>query len=89
MFPFRIFGLVYKTLSQDLIQSTQLVFFLQIIHCIAFTNLFYLSKDWHQEKLPEADAEGYFQTSLPIILFQMLDQNVSFYRKLYKSVILL
>lgn len=34
------------------------------------------SQDWNQDKLPETDTEGYFQTSLPIILFQMLDQNL-------------
>jgi len=34
------------------------------------------SQDWYQAKLPETDAEGFFQTTLPIILFQMLDQNL-------------
>ena len=34
------------------------------------------SQDWYQPKLPETDAEGFFQTTLPIILFQMLDQNL-------------
>ena len=34
------------------------------------------SQDWYQSKLPETDSEGFFQTTLPIILFQMLDQNL-------------
>ena len=32
------------------------------------------SQDWYQAKPPETDNEGFFQTTLPIILFQMLDQ---------------
>ncbi|XP_065658322.1 exocyst complex component 3 isoform X2 [Hydra vulgaris] len=34
------------------------------------------SQDWNQDKLPETSGDGSFQTSLPIILFQMLDQNL-------------
>ena len=26
---------------------------------------------------PDADEKGYFNTSLPVILFQMIEQNVS------------
>lgn len=34
------------------------------------------AQDWLTEKPPEMDVDGYYQTSLPIILFQMLDQNL-------------
>lgn len=34
-------------------------------------------KDWHREQQPEADGHGYFNTPLPVILFQMIEQNVS------------
>jgi len=34
------------------------------------------SQDWYRDQLPESDSEGYYRTALPIILFQMLDQNL-------------
>eukprot|EP00794_Sanderia_malayensis_P003187 gene3187-3658_t len=32
--------------------------------------------DWLADKPPETDADGFYQTSLPILLFQMLDQTL-------------
>ena len=43
-------------------------------------------KDWYQAKLPETDGEGFFQTTLPIILFQMLDQNLQVGKFIKKHV---
>ncbi|XP_064652191.1 exocyst complex component 3-like [Lineus longissimus] len=33
-------------------------------------------KDWSKEQEPEADGEGCYNTPLPVILFQMIEQNV-------------
>nr|XP_005988026.1 PREDICTED: exocyst complex component 3-like protein [Latimeria chalumnae] len=33
-------------------------------------------KDWFREEEPETDHEGYFQSSLPAIIIQMLEENV-------------
>ncbi|XP_048590659.1 exocyst complex component 3 [Nematostella vectensis] len=33
-------------------------------------------KDWHKNTLPEKDADGFFNTSLPVFLYQMVDQNM-------------
>ncbi|KAK2193649.1 hypothetical protein NP493_9g03027, partial [Ridgeia piscesae] len=33
-------------------------------------------KDWMRAQEPDADEKGYFNTSLPVILFQMIEQNV-------------
>ena len=38
--------------------------------------LFYL-KDWFRVEHPDADGDGYYSTSLPVIIFQMMEQNVS------------
>lgn len=35
------------------------------------------NKDWLNSSVPEADGEGFYNTSLPVFLFQMVDQNVS------------
>ncbi|XP_029211438.2 exocyst complex component 3-like isoform X2 [Acropora millepora] len=33
-------------------------------------------KDWHSEALPEKDLQGFYNTSLPVFLFKMIDQNL-------------
>lgn len=33
-------------------------------------------KDWHSEALPETDLQGFYNTSLPVFLFKMIDQNL-------------
>lgn len=36
-------------------------------------------KDWYRDAQPDADGEGYFHTVVPVIVFQMVDQNVREY----------
>ncbi len=33
-------------------------------------------QDWERPTPPDADDKGFFNTTLPIILFQILEQNV-------------
>jgi len=44
------------------------------------------SQDWLADKPPETDVDQYYQTSLPIILFQMLDQNLQVSAELQKGM---
>ena len=37
---------------------------------------FYFEQDWYREQEPDADDKGLFNTALPVILFQMIEQNV-------------
>jgi exocyst complex component 3 len=34
-------------------------------------------EDWDREQLPDADVRGHYHTAVAVLLFQMLDQNVS------------
>lgn len=34
------------------------------------------SQDWNRDEEPETDADGYYRTSLPVILFQMIQQTI-------------
>jgi len=34
------------------------------------------AKDWRREEEPETDVDGYYRTSLPVILFQMIQQTL-------------
>lgn len=33
-------------------------------------------QDWLKAEEPEADGDGYYNTQLPVIIFQMMEQNV-------------
>jgi len=33
-------------------------------------------QDWAKDSAPEADDKGYFNTTLPVLLIQMIEQNV-------------
>lgn len=33
-------------------------------------------KDWYRAEHPDADGDGYYSTSLPVIIFQMMEQNL-------------
>lgn len=44
------------------------------------------SQDWYENKLPESDADGFFQTPSPVFLFQMMDQNLQVGAFLEKDV---
>ncbi|XP_041361118.1 exocyst complex component 3-like [Gigantopelta aegis] len=34
------------------------------------------NKDWCTAEMPDADGDGYYTTALPVILFQMMEQNL-------------
>ena len=34
-------------------------------------------QDWDRDQLPDADVRGRYHTAVAVLLFQMLDQNVS------------
>src|SRR5699024_6321908 len=35
------------------------------------------SKDWDSNHIPESNNSGHYQTTTPVIVFQMIDQHVS------------
>ena len=37
---------------------------------------FMLQMDWLKEKEPESDGDGYYHTSLPVIVFQMIEEHL-------------
>lgn len=39
------------------------------------------SKDWDNNHHPEADNSGHYQTTTPVIVFQMIDQHVSLFHQ--------
>ena len=34
-------------------------------------------QDWLKDEAPEQDGEGFYNTSMPVIIFKMIEQNVS------------
>jgi hypothetical protein len=44
-------------------------------------------KDWFRVEHPDADGNGYYSTSLPVIIFQMMEQNVSGVAKSYNKFV--
>ena len=34
-------------------------------------------QDWFKDEEPESDGRGFYVTQLPVLLFQIVDQNVS------------
>lgn len=46
------------------------------LHIWSFSAIFLFSQDWNSEAPPETDMEGFYNTSLPVFLFKMTDQNV-------------
>ena len=60
------------------------------LHCLRFDkihywlfnyiiHIIYHTQDWNRDEPPEQDGEGFYNTSLPVIIFQMIEQNVSWH----------
>ncbi|XP_072042322.1 exocyst complex component 3-like isoform X2 [Amphiura filiformis] len=43
-------------------------------------------KDWHRDTEPESDGEGFFRTQLPVIIFQMIEQNLQVSNQISKDL---
>ncbi|KAJ8020773.1 Exocyst complex component 3 [Holothuria leucospilota] len=43
-------------------------------------------KDWHQDAEPDAGSDGYYQTQLPVIIFQMIEQNLQVSNQISKDL---
>lgn len=45
-------------------------------------------KDWFKDEGPDQDGEGFYNTSLPVIIFQMIEQNIQVASMLGESIVL-
>lgn len=45
-------------------------------------------KDWLRAESPDQDGEGFYNTSLPVIIFQMIEQNIQVASMLGESIVL-
>lgn len=45
-------------------------------------------KDWFKDEGPDQDGEGFYNTSLPVIIFQMIEQNIQVATMLGDSIVL-
>jgi len=49
-------------------------------YCIIVRELLsHILQDWCSSKPPESDVNGHYHTGIALVLFQMVDQNVSQY----------
>ncbi|XP_076082869.1 exocyst complex component 3-like isoform X2 [Mytilus galloprovincialis] len=44
-------------------------------------------KDWFRVEHPDADGDGYYSTSLPVIIFQMMEQNLQVTRLISEDLV--
>ncbi|XP_052762929.1 exocyst complex component 3-like [Mya arenaria] len=45
-------------------------------------------KDWCRDEGPDQDGEGFYNTSLPVIIFQMIEQNIQVAMVLGKDIVI-
>ena len=45
-----------------------------MLPCVLFD---FVPQDWYRDIAPDSDEKGYYLTSLPVILLQMIEQNVT------------